>query len=205
LVKKDKLEDEIKSDFEYKKLLSSEETLEYSSDTDKRLKKLWRSITQLEHNLREAMIMFYLEKNTLQDISEKLGITESYVKKLLFEGRHKIQENDKKHLYDIEREYRPKSMIMSLSGEGYISSPDFVHITHCLSKQNICLACYENACSMDELVNSLGLPCAYIEFDIKWLIERGYIIKQKNKYLTSFFIFDGSFNTRLIEIYTKHK
>jgi len=202
--RKDKLTEEIENDLYEEQQTSLETDQEDNSDIVILLEKLRKSISQLEYNHRESMIMFYLEKKSLADISKKLEVTENYVKKLIYESRQKIKENDKNHIYDVENKYRPNSLMMSFSGEKHIS-PDFIHISQCLSKQNICLACYERACSIEDLTHLLGLPCAYIEFDIKWLEEKGFIKKIANKYTTTFFIFDGTFNTRLANIFMKHK
>jgi len=199
-IKKTTIKDNIEKELEMQISTKTDQT-----DTDKLLEKLKKSISQLEYNLREAMIMHHLEKKSLEEISKKLNVTKSYAKKLIYESHQKIKENDKNRLYDIEEVYRPNNLLMSFSGEEHAHYPDFAKITDSLTKQNICLACYERACSVEELTHLLGLPCAYIEFDIKWLLEMGFIKKQKNKYLTTFFIFDGTFNTRLTNIYLKHK
>jgi len=174
------------------------------SHTDVMLEKLQRGISQLDYNLREAMIMYHLERKPISEISEHLNVSESYVKKLLYESRQKVRNNISNNIAGTEKVYRPKSLLMSFSGEEHIS-PDFAHITSSLSKQNICLSCYEKACSIEELAHTLGLPCAYIEFDLQWLLERGFVKRQKNKYLTTFFIYDGSFNTLLMYTFLEHK
>jgi len=196
--KEEKLVNDLLSDIDI------QNTQEKPPDTEKLLEKLWKSISQLEYNLREAMIMHYLQQKSLAEIGKILNVTESYVKKLIYQGRSKIRENDRNHQYDTEKVYHPNSLMMAFSGEEQIY-PDFAKIADSLTKQNICLECYEKACSIQDLSHQLGLPCAYIEFDIKWLLERGFIAKQKNKYSTTFFIFDGTFNTRLLNTYIKHK
>jgi len=177
---------------------------EKATDTDDSLRKLHISIGQLNYNLREAMIMFHLEKKSLSDISKKLNVTESYVKKILHESRQKIQQNAKNNLYEIEKVYRPNRVMMCMAGEKQ-DSLDFHIVSYSLSKQNICLACYERACSVEELTMQLGLPSAYVEYDINWLVDNGFLKKQKNRYSTMFFIFDGTFYTLLTNIYYQHK
>jgi len=175
-----------------------------SHATDSMLQRLRKSISMLDYNHREAMIMFNLERRSLSEIGEKLGVSESYVKKLLFESRKTIKANSKNGLYDIEKLYRPDNLGMSFSGEEQ-SSSDLAYISECLCRQNICLGCYKQPTSMEELATSLGLPLSYIEFYIKWLVNKGFLKKQRNKYSTNFFIFDGSFRTMLTNVYIKHK
>jgi len=93
---------------------------------------------------------------------------------------------------------------MSFSGEEQ-SPSDLAQISDCLCRQNICLACYKQPTSMDELAVSLGLPMSYIEFYVKWLSGKGFIKKTRNRYFTTFFIFDGTFRTMLTNVFIKHK
>jgi len=173
-------------------------------DNDTQMKKLRMSISQLDYNLREAMIMFHLEKMSLTEISKKLQVTEGYVKKLLHESRQIIKENERKKLYEVDRVFRPNHVSMSICGDsdgmvaGYIMS-------NSLSKQNICLACYDKACSVEELTQELGLPSAYIESDLEWLVSKNYMKKQKNRYSTIFYIYNGTSNARLFNFYFSHK
>jgi len=175
-----------------------------SDDHDTQMKKLRMSISQLDHNLREAMIMFHLEKKSLTEISTKLKVTEGYVKKLLHESRRIIKENERKKLYEVDKVFRPNKVSMSICGDadgmvaGYIMS-------NSLSKQNICLACYDKACSVEELTQELGLPSAYIESDLEWLVSKNYMKKAKNRYSTIFYIYNGTSNARLFNFYFNHK
>jgi RNA polymerase sigma factor (sigma-70 family) len=184
--------------------LCSEDTQETHQDTDYLFKKLKKSISMLDYNHREAMIMFHIEKKTLKEISKKLNVTEVYVKKLLAVARQKIRTNEENKLYDVKKEYRVNHLLMSFSGETQ-SSEVFQRITDSLCKQNICLACYDAPRSIGELADLLGLPCEYIEFDLKWLSDRGLVKKLKNKYSTNFFIFDETFKAMLIDTFFKHK
>jgi len=205
-----KLVEGIEADFAVgTQFIASENELETEpeDDTDTQMKKLRISISQLDYNLREAMIMFHLEKKPLSEISERLKVTESYVKKLLHESKQKIRENDKKNLYEVDKVFRPNSAIFSISGKLKDSTDDYIFskIHDSLGKQNICLACYEQGRSVEELAKLLGLPSAYIEFDLKWLLEHNFLIKQKNKYLTTFFIYNGTFDRCVINVFFKHK
>jgi len=185
--------------------LTTPDSLDSKPDeTEDLLRKLRISISQLDFNLREAMIMYHLEKKSLTEISKKLKVTESYVKKLLFESRQRILQNDKKNLYQVDKVYRPNSVMFCISGE-CLETYDFQRIDESLTKQNICLACYEKPLSIEEIARALGFPCAYIEFDLKWLVNSGFIKKTKNKYSTTFFILDGTFDTRVTNIFFQHK
>jgi len=191
--------------------LENDATIDYIGDgpvspdsTDTQLQKLRKSISSLVYNLREAMIMYHLEKKSLAEIGQKLGVTETYVKKLLAEAKHKIRENDRKGLYNPDQKYRASRVRMGISGhieEAYSHQ----QILDSLSKQNICLACYERPCSIEELSLQLGFPSEYIEYDVQRLLEGGFLKRLKNRYSTMFFIHDGTFQARLVNTHYINK
>jgi len=177
---------------------------EGTDDTDILLQKLRLSISQLDYNLREAMIMYHLEKKSLAEISKKLKVSESYVKKLLFESRQKIRQNDRKGLYEVGKAYRPNRVTFAISGPSQTAYKCH-NIKGSLSKQNICLACYEKPRTVEEIAMQLGMPSAYIEFDLEWLVENNFIIKKRDRYATAFVVHDGTFHARLRNMYIQHK
>jgi len=203
--KKDKLVEELERDVIVEtELAESISDDDDTVDTETLLQKLRISITHLDYNLREAVIMFHLEKKSLTEISKKLKVSESYVKKLLYESKQKIRQNDKKNLYKLGKEYRSKWMNLTITGtqkDTYI----FEKIKDSLSKQNICRACYEKPRTIEEIGFILGLPSSYIEWDLKWLVEKGFVVKKRDKYATAFFIYSWPFNARVMNVYYKHK
>jgi len=204
--KKDKLVEELEKDELVEASISddSDDDDTDTVDTETLLQKLRVSITHLDYNLREAVIMFHLEKKSLSEIGKKLKVSESYVKKLLYESKQKIRQNDKKDLYELGKEYRSKWMNLTITGtqkDTYI----FEKIKDSLSKQNICRACYEKPRTIEEIGFMLGLPSSYIEWDLKWLVEKGFMVKKRDKYATAFFIYSWPFNARVMNVYYKHK
>jgi len=108
--KKDKLINDAEIDLDIAMQIILEESNEGSPDTDNLLLKLEKSISQLNKKHRDAMIMFYIMKKNLIEIGEVLGVSKSYVKKLLFESRKQIRTKDKLGLYDIEEGYKQDSL-----------------------------------------------------------------------------------------------
>ncbi|MCL2064743.1 MAG: sigma-70 family RNA polymerase sigma factor [Candidatus Cloacimonetes bacterium] len=175
-----------------------------SNNCSEQLKYMRKCISQLNYIHREAMIMYYVEKKSLDEIGLALDTTKNYIKKLITESRHKIKTDYETGRYDLNKEYRPDRLKMSFSGEA-IDYSDLLDIGSNLSRQNICLCCYEKPQSLDDIGLKLGLPKAYLEFDMEWLLRKGFIKKQKNMYSTTFFIYDKTFNTMLINTFIKHK
>jgi len=206
--RKDKLMEELENDLVGTQFIASETASENDygegEDPELLLQKLRLSIAHLEYNMREAVIMYHLEKKSLSEIGKKLHLTESYVKKLLFEGKLKIRENEKKDLYQVGKEYRSKWMNITPTGAKK-DTYSFDKISDSLTKQNICRACYDKPHTIEEIGFMLGLPSSYIEWDLKWLVDRGFVVKKRDKYATAFFIYSWSFVALIMNMFYKHK
>lgn len=81
--------------------------------------------------------------------------------------------------------YRPGKLGIGASGdEG--PNPDTQWLRASLIKQNLCLLCYREAKTIDELVALTGIPKPYLEFDLDWLLAREFMVMDGKKYLTAF-------------------
>lgn len=144
-----------------------------------------RQVSRLNSLQRDIMISHYIEGLSVQRIAEKKQMTESAVKWHLFQTRKKL----KKEITTMENKdyvYRPRKLHMALSGEMNSKAPDIVMIKNSLTKQNICLACYDQARTTEELSDLLGIPAAYVESDLEWLVKREFVEKTGSGYATSF-------------------
>lgn len=145
-----------------------------------------KQIARLSFLQREIMISFYLDKLTVKQIAEKLNISEQAVKWHLFDTRKKLR-REIIAMKNTDYVYRPRKLHMAISGQSY-SYADTDVINNSLTKQNICVACYDQPRTLDELNEILGIPKAYLEYDLQWIIEREFVTEEKEKYSTSFAI-----------------
>jgi hypothetical protein len=83
--------------------------------------------------------------------------------------------------------------------------PDTLYIDNSLNYQNICLACYESPRTIDDLSEITGLPKAYLEADLEWLIKKEFLEKKNGKYSTMFFIRFMNDIVRIRNLSFKHK
>lgn len=127
------------------------------------LAKMRRKIANLSYIQREALILHYLDGLSIAEVAERLETTESTITWYLFEARKKIRKE-----FDIMKDikshvYRPGRL--SLGGSGLMpASPDTDKINESLIKQNICLLCYREGKTIDELAELTGIPKPYLEF-----------------------------------------
>lgn len=165
--------------------------------------KMRRKISQLDALQREIIVSFYVENNSVKQIAKRLEISESSVKWHLYDTRKKL----KKGIVTMGEPdflYRPRRLHMGISGQA-VPFLDTKVIEYSLTKQNICIACYQHPKSLDGLTETLGIPKAYLESDLKWLIEKEFITKEKSGYSTSFLIETSADEQGEYEIFQKHK
>lgn len=150
-----------------------------------------RQISKLSLLQRDILISFYIEGQSVQNIAQKKNMAQSTVKWHLFQTRKKL----KKEITTMTNNnysdyvYRPRTLQMALSGlVPSMESSDINLITNSLTKQNICIICYRQPRTMEQLSELLGLPMAYVESDLEWLVEHEFIAKSGSGYVTSFLI-----------------
>ena len=120
-----------------------------------------RQISLLNRLQREIMISFYIDGLSVREIAEKHRMTQSAVKWHLCQTRKKL----KKEITDMENQeyvYRPRKLHMAISGTvDSMGSSDIVMLENSLTKQNLCLACYRQPKTPQELAGQLGIPMAH--------------------------------------------
>lgn len=150
------------------------------------IEKLQVEIAYLIKLHRKITVMFYFENITSNEISALLNIPHSTVRWHLSEIKKKLKvgiEMDSNNL-----SYTPQSLMTG--HDGYIGSEykqcglGFDRLV-----DNICLACYGKALTLEEIARTLMVAAGYIENHIKRLVYMDYLrVVDKNKYTTNFFI-----------------
>ena len=154
------------------------------------LAQLRKQISRLNYLQREILISFYIDGLPQKTIANRLGISESVVKWHLHDTRRKLKKELTENMEKQREEeyiYRPRELCMAICGE-VVQQVDTKEVEDNLVRQNICIACYQHPKSLDELTSLLGIPKAYLEFDLKWLVEHEFVIYEKGKYYTTFYI-----------------
>lgn len=158
----------------------------YAEEAEKAyfLQKMRRKLMELNRLQREIMIRYYIEDQPQKVIAQELGIAVSTVKWHLLETRQRLKENI---MEQNEFVYRPRKMFLSIAGrvENFDTNNG---IQSSLSRQNICLACYRKAQSLESLSRMLGIPQAYVENDVQWLVDKELLEQKGNLYQTAFLI-----------------
>ena len=151
---------------------------------------LRKQVSRLNYLQREILVSFYIDGLPQKTIAERLGISESAVKWHLHDTRQKLKKEmaeDMKQQKEQNFVYRPEKLSMAINGE-MPPKADIRPLEDSMVRQNLCVACYEAPKSLDELTELLGIPKAYLEFDLQWLVDREFMACENGKYATTFYI-----------------
>lgn len=162
-----------------------------------------KKVMNLNYLQREIMISFYIEDRSIKEIASRLNITESTVKWHLFYTRKKLKEGIES-MTTTNFVYRPHTLHMAINGQSHLPC-DIDFIRNNLAKQNICIECYQTPKTLDQLSEKLGIPKAYLEFEVNWLLEREFLIKTSFGYSTVFMIETAQNEQEKYAVYLKHK
>lgn len=163
-----------------------------------------KRIVSLNNLQREVLVLFYIEGKSQKEIAARLNITQSMVKWYLFDTRKRLKE-ELTSMKETNFVYRPRKLNVGINGWVGVAYPDTFAIRDSLSKQNICIACYKEPRTLEELSDMLGIPQAYIEKDVEWLVAHEFMSKQKNRYATLFMIQTAQDAQEVNAVYVKHK
>jgi len=164
---------------------------------------LRKQVSRLNYLQREILVSFYIDGLPQKTIAERLGISESAVKWHLHDTRQKLKKEmaeDMKQQKDMNYVYRPRTLFMAINGM-MPPKADIRPLEDSKVRQNLCIACYEEPKSLDELTELLGIPKAYLEFDLEWLVDREFMTCENGKYATTFYIRSETVNQECYRLY----
>ena len=194
--------------FDYDFLSEYDHTEKYleQQELNDKIKIMRSKVQNLNYLQREIMIMHYIDEQPIKSIAEKLNITEANVKWHLYDTRKKLKREitEMNNTTNTEFVYRPGKLHMGLSGNGG-PTPDVHKINESLTKQNIALCCYRESKTSGEIAEMLGIPKAYVEYDLEWLVERQFMKQENYRYTTMFSITGSDFFVKLAQIFSETK
>ncbi len=151
---------------------------------DEQINELRRELALINKDYREIIVAYYVENNSISDISKKLSIPEGTVKTKLFNGRQRLKEGMQMARTFGKLSYAPEEIEFGQSGgvstkwEPNIYIYDKLHEKIC---KNILIEAYRNPVTMQELSIELGIAMPYIEPFVEGMTESTLLIKDGNK------------------------
>ncbi len=159
-------------------------------EDDSALYLLRRELTLLCEKYRKAVVLYYMENRSCSEISDRLGVSESMVKYLLFKSRQILKEGMNMERNYGSQSYNPKELSLMFWGNG---SNRYYHLCDSKISQNILFACYNDRLSAEQISLEIGVSLPYMEDKLSELCEYELLKKDGNKYYTDIVIFTKDF------------
>ena len=166
------------------------------------ISRMRRRIADLSKTRREAMVLHYLEGISVRKVADRLEITESAVKKHLFEARNRLKRELDEMKMETSYVYRPGRLKLGVSGLP-ADEPDTVKVNDSLIRQNLLLLCSRSAKKINELAELTGIPGPYLESELDWLTQREFLDLKARKYVTIIPIIGKRHKQDIGELYTR--
>lgn len=147
--------------------------------------RLQGEIAYLSKLQRRIVIAYYFENRRQADIAEELGIPLGTVKWHLFEAKKELKRGMDTMRNTSELKFNPiQFKSYGISGaSGTKSLEEFFRAT---LPQNICYSVRRDYKTINEIADDLGVSPVYVESEVEFLEEYGFLLKQKDKYIANF-------------------
>lgn len=168
--------------------LGSEHNVEHEIVKQEELEQLKKELAWLCKIHRQIIIMHYYHNQKIVQISEKLGLPIGTVKWHLSDARKLIKEGMKK-MRNRNLAFEP----IEFSKTGHDGSPGYMGDTttfiNSRLRKNIVYVTYHEAKTIEEIAEEMGITPVYIEDEVEYLEEYGFLEKQPgNKYISNVYI-----------------
>ena len=152
------------------------------------ISKLYSEIAYLSKLQRRIVIMYYYENKNQEQIAKELNIPVGTVKWHLFEAKKELKRGMEFMREPSELKFNPKRFYMcSFSGK-IGTKGDISNFLRSAISQNIVYTVRNEAKSINEIADELGVSPVYIESEAEFLEEYGFLLKHKDKYLSNILI-----------------
>lgn len=158
-----------------------------ADDNGESIRRLRTEIAYLSKLQRKIVIAYYFENRKQADIARELDLPLGTVKWHLFEAKKELKRGMDLMRKTSELKFNPiKFHSYGINGSAGTKSPDeFFRST---LSQNICYCVRDTAKTVNEIADDLGVSPVYVESEVEFLEEYGFLQAQKDKYIANFII-----------------
>ena len=158
-----------------------------TDDNTEAIHRLQAKIAYLSKLQRRIVIAYYFEKRKQADIARELGIPLGTVKWHLFEAKKELKRGMDTMRKASELKFNPiKFNSYGINGSvGKKSLDEFFRST---LTQNICYCVRNTAKTVNEIADDLGVSPVYVETEVEFLEEYGFLRTKKDRYIVNFII-----------------
>lgn len=167
-------------------------------DTEETVNRLRSEIAYLSKQQREIVVAYYFDNKKQEQIARELGISVGTVKWHLFEAKKELKKGMEIMREASDLKFNPiKFAAYGINGSVGTKSPD--EFFRSVLSQNICYSIRNTPKTTNEIADDLGVSPVFIEGEVEFLEEYGFLKKQKNKYIINFLLEELTTETLIAE------
>ena len=172
---------------EISEIIADPDSVFENDDNSDSIKRLQNEIAYLSKLQRKIVIAYYFENKRQADIAKTLDIPLGTVKWHLFEAKKELKRGMNIMRKTSELKFNPINFhSYGINGSIGTKSPDeFFRST---LSQNICYCVRNAAKTINEIADDLGVSPVYVENEVNFLEEYGFLKEQNSTYIVNFII-----------------
>ena len=153
--------------------------------------RLQSEIAYLTKLQRRIVIAYYFENRKQTDIAKELDIPLGTVKWHLFEAKKELKRGMDTMRNPGELKFNP-IRFYSYGISGQTGTKSLEEFFRAALPQNICYCVRRKAKTINEIADDLGVSPVYVEGEVEFLEEYGFLLKQQDKYIANFIMDEPS-------------
>ena len=154
---------------------------EEPSDEDVR-----REVAYLAALQRTVIVKHYLEGKKVDAIAKELGVPKGTVLSRLAAGREQMRKGFEKMEQYEKQSHTPERLELTCYGRPGFQDEPYSLVENDSLKQNILILAYWEPHTVTELARGLGVPTAYVELAVEYLVEKKLLIRVGQRVATAF-------------------
>ena len=161
---------------------------EYDRNEDPADEDVRREVAYLASLHRTVIVKHYLEGKRIDAIAHELGLPRGTVLSRLSAGREQMRKGFET-MKDYEKQsYAPECLELTCYGcPGFRDEP-YSYVADDILKQNILILAYKGPQTVIDIARALGVPTAYVEPAVGYLLEKKLLVSIGKRVATDFMI-----------------
>ncbi len=172
---------------EFEEVLSDPDMIFDGDDNAETIRRMQSEIAYLSKLQRKIVIAYYFENRKQAEIAKELGIPLGTVKWHLFEAKKELKRGMYTMRKTSELKFNPIKFT-SVGINGSIGTKSCDEFFRSALSQNICYCVRNEAKTVNEIADALGVSPVYVETEVDFLEEYGFLKQIGDKYIVNFII-----------------
>ncbi len=172
---------------EFADIIADPDSNDPFDDNAETIHRLQSEIAYLSKLQRKIVIAYYFENRKQSDIARDLAIPLGTVKWHLFEAKKELKRGMDTMRKTSELKFHPIKF-QSFSINGSVGTKNLSEFFSQALSQNICYCVRNEAKTINEIADALGVSPVYVETEVAFYEKYGYLKEQNGKYIINFII-----------------